>query len=221
MKVCTDACLFGAWVADKIASGEITPGNILDIGAGTGLLSLMLAQNSSAEIDALEIDEQAVHQSKENVAASLWDKKIHTHHCPVMEFVAAKKYDLIITNPPFYEDQLRSGDAQRDLAMHATALSFAELARAIKNNLSADGHAAVLLPHARLKYFEKELCEEGLFIAEKITIAHSPAHPLFRSFLLIAFTQLPSLERTIMIKDSIGAYSEEFCRLLKDYYLAL
>ena len=221
MKVCTDACLFGAWVADKIESGEIAPVNILDIGSGTGLLSLMLAQKTSANTDAVELDEQAVLQSKENSAASPRAKNIHIHHCTIIEFVAENKYELIICNPPFYEDQLRSGDAQRDLARHATALSFAELAGAIKNNLSAAGHAAVLLPYDRVKYFEKELHEKGLFITEKINIAHTADHPFFRSFLLMAFNQLAVPETTIMIKDSTGAYSGEFCRLLKDYYLAL
>ena len=221
MKVCTDACLFGAWAADMISSGKIAPKNILDIGSGTGLLSLMLAQISSAEIDGVEIDDRAFHQSTENAAASSRLKNIRIYHCPITEFVTETKYDLVICNPPFYEDQLRSGNDQRNLAMHSTALSFIELADAIKTHLTQTGSAVVLLPYDRVNPFEKELNDKGLFITEKAHIAHSPAHPFFRSFLLISFIQQPVLESNILIKDSTDGYSEEFCRLLKDYYLAL
>ena len=221
MKVCTDACFFGAWVADKLASGELKANRILDIGSGTGLLGLMLAQKSSAEIDGVEIDKKAYLQSTDNIAASPWADNIHIYHCALNDFSVEEKYDLIICNPPFYEDQLKSGDAQRDLAMHATALSFVELAHAFKALLSEAGTAAVLLPYDRVSYLKEELTAGGLFITEKINIAHSPTHKHFRSFLQISPVPKLFTEKELLIKDSAGVYSEEFCRLLKDYYLSL
>src|SRR3954469_11797521 len=107
MKVCTDACLFGAYVADRF---QITNSkfHVLDIGAGTGLLSLMLAQkNSTVQIDAVEIDKAASEQAKENFKHSLWRDRLHIHHQPIQEF-GMNTYNLIISNPPFYENDLKS-----------------------------------------------------------------------------------------------------------------
>ena len=220
MKVCTDACLFGAWVADKIERGEIQPGNILDIGTGTGLLSLMLAQQSAAAIDAVEIDAPAFEQATENIAASPWAAKIKIHHLSIADLAPDKKYDLIISNPPFYENQLRSTDEKRNAAMHDSGLSFGELALSVKKNLTEKGIAAILLPYDRVESFEKELFKQQLFITEKLHVSHSPSHPFFRSLLMISLNKSTCREAILSIKDNAGGYSNEFIALLKDYYLA-
>ncbi len=219
MKVCTDACLFGAWVADKISSGKISSNRILDIGSGTGLLSLMLAQKSTATIDAVEIDPDAFQQASENIAGSVWKDKIKIHHQSILDFTSPEKYDLIISNPPFYENDLRSEDEGRNKAMHDTALNFENLAKAIKGHLSETGTAMVLLPHHRAPAFEKALNSEGLYIQEKMNVAHSPKHSFFRSMLRIGFEKINVQENILVIRNEQNEYSEDFNFLLKDYYL--
>ena len=125
MKVTTDGCLFGAWAASLIQS--INPQQILDIGTGTGLLSLMLAQQTTATIDAVEIDEAAAVQANQNVASSKWKKQITIHQTNILNYSKNIQYDFIVTNPPFFVNDLRSNDAKRNLAMHSSHLSLIEL----------------------------------------------------------------------------------------------
>ena len=110
MKVCTDSCLFGAWIAAKIAKRYLDPKRILDIGTGTGLLSLLLAQKTDARIDAVEIAGEAFNQSKENFSASPWSEKITAYHADIKSWNAPSKYDLLICNPPFFENDLLPPD---------------------------------------------------------------------------------------------------------------
>ena len=219
MKVCTDACLFGAWVANKIELKEINADNILDIGCGTGLLSLMLAQKTKAQIDAVEIDKNAFEQAKENINLTEWKEQINIHHGSIIDFKSPKKYGLIICNPPFYENQLKSIDAARNRAMHATTLSYEDLIIALKNNLAQEGSAAVLLPYYAIKEFEETLSKNQLFIYEKCNVSHSPRHPFFRKMVIFSGVKKESSEYSISIKNNNNFYSEEFIELLKDYYL--
>src|SRR6478672_11745355 len=103
MKVCTDACIFGAWVSNTIA-GRLHAGNCLDIGTGTGLLALMAAQKSTLHIDSIEIEKNAYVQAGENFSKSPWKDRIEIFHGDINAFSVTKKYDLIISNPPFFEN---------------------------------------------------------------------------------------------------------------------
>lgn len=219
MKVCTDACLFGAWVAKKIEENKIKADNILDIGCGTGLLSLMIAQKSTAQIDAVEIDKNAFEQAEENIGLSTRKHRIRIHNNCITNYKSSNKYELIICNPPFYENQLKSNNDGRNKAMHATTLSYLELADSLKKNLAENGFAAVLLPYSIVKNFEEVLFTQQLFIVEKINVAHSPLHPFFRSMLLISTIKEGLSEYSLSIKKSEKEYSTEFIELLKDYYL--
>ncbi len=221
MKVCTDACLFGAWVSKKLETNEISGENILDIGCGTGLLSLMLAQKSVGKIDAVEIDEGAFEQAKENINATRWSESITIHHGSIVNFESLKKYDLIISNPPFYENQLKSEDKHRNVALHATTLSYFELVTAIKKNLAPNGIAGILLPYQCINNFDETLLNQKLFIVEKLNVAHSASHPFFRSLLLISNKENELWEDALSIKNADKEYSTEFKKLLKDYYLNL
>ncbi|MEP6616520.1 MAG: methyltransferase, partial [Ginsengibacter sp.] len=139
MKVCTDACVFGGWLANKMTIIGRDSQNFLDIGTGTGLLSLMVAQKSSVEIDAIEIEENAFVQARENFRSSPWSKVLHAIHGDVTTYPFRKKYDLIICNPPFYESDLRSPDDKKNQARHDESLRLDELVNVVSNLLNSDG----------------------------------------------------------------------------------
>src|SRR5258705_6346666 len=129
MKVTTDACLFGAWVAIEAGILESEDGSILDIGAGTGLLSLMLAQKTNVSIDSVEIDEAAAKQARENADASPWKERIFVMpgDAKYMAYTLCKNFDIIISNPPFYENELASPDHHKNIAHHDGGLLLDEL----------------------------------------------------------------------------------------------
>jgi tRNA1Val (adenine37-N6)-methyltransferase len=220
MKVCTDACILGAWVADKIYNRQINASSILDIGAGTGLLGLMLAQKSTAKIDAVEIDENAFVQATGNFKQSLWNERLQAFQGDVKNFDSIE-YDFIISNPPFYEDDLLSPQQNKNIAKHDESLNFNELLSAIKKLISSSGNFAVLLPYHRINYFEKLAGENYFFLKEKLLIKPTLQHQYFRGILLFNQTESNFSEQELVIKKEDGSYSEEFIQLLKDYYLNL
>ncbi len=218
MKVCTDACLFGAYVANKLEQDKLPIKNILDIGTGTGLLSLMLAQKVNTMIDAVELNEVAHMQAKGNIEVAPF-KNINIHHADILAFSSKVKYDFIICNPPFFENQLKSANKERNAAMHATTLSYIQLTEVIKQNLSENGIAALLLPFYALQDFTKILSAEYLFINDQINVKHNPTKPFFRAMLRISLKKTTINLEEISIKNKDGQYADEFVNLLKDYYL--
>jgi len=218
MKVTTDACLFGAWCANKIK--EINPKNILDIGAGTGLLSLMLAQNINALIDAVEIDEQATSQAKQNINTSLFENKISIHHSPIQNFETNILYDFIITNPPFFENDLHSNNSQRNTALHSTQLQLTELIVHIKRLLKPEGYFAILLPYHRAIYFES--LAKNFYLINKTVVQQTTQHNYFRTMLFYSNSNNQKTEiNSICINQSNNIYTKEFIELLQPYYLYL
>lgn len=222
MKVCTDACLFGAFVANEIQSGKQDAiKNILDIGTGTGLLSLMLAQKLHASIDTVEIDTSAFEQAKENIAQSLFKEKIEIFNADITQFSTGKKYDYIISNPPFFEDDLKSDNEKKNAAKHDITLTLQELLHNIDRLLNTKGFFAVLLPFHRSKYFEEEAANLNLYLTKKISVKQTPKHNYFRSILIFSRKSAISLQEEISIKNDDEKYTDEFTNLLKDYYLYL
>ena len=221
MKVCTDSCLFGAWVNEVIALNGIALSNALDIGTGTGLLSIMLAQENDIEIDAIEINEDAANQAIQNVASSLWKNKVHIYNQSLQEFEPQKKYDIIFSNPPFFENDLTSSDKNKNAAKHDSTLTLDVLIDFIKNNLAEIGYAAVLLPFHRTAYVETLLEKHALFTIEKMQVRQSVRHDFFRTMIFFTNTKGKSSEvKEMSIHDEERSYTEAFGKLLSRYYLA-
>jgi tRNA1Val (adenine37-N6)-methyltransferase len=220
MKVCTDACLFGAWVAESVGSGQSAVGSILDIGAGTGLLSMMLAQKSSALIDAVELDEDAAGQALENFEATPWKERLQVIRADARSVHLGRKYDLIISNPPFFENDLKSGNAQRNIALHGEALSLEELLAVIKKHLADNGRLAVLLPYHRKEECKELAAAEGFYPMEEVSVKQTPAHSHFRVMILFTTIKGSIKDLEIIIRDK-EQYSSAFKDLLQDYYLNL
>ena len=220
MKICTDACLFGAWVVDNVEMTSLK--NILDIGTGTGLLSLMLAQFSQASINAVEIEPMAVAQANENFKASKWKEQLHIHATSIIEYAKKqeKQFDLIISNPPFFEQQLKSNNTQRNIAMHSANLTLTELANCMIKLLTDSGKAAILLPWNRSEEW-KEIAEKmGLFCIKEAAVKQSTSHSYFRTMIIMQKKATISNFDAITIKEG-NEYSKEFSQLLAPYYLAL
>lgn len=222
MKVCTDACLFGAFVANTLSNERYKILNCLDIGAGTGLLSLMYAQkNPEAVIDAVEIEENAYNQAKENFTRSKWNDRLNIFYSNAKNFVPGKKYDLIISNPPFYENELSSHNINKNIAKHDGGLLLQDLLSIIRILLCDNGCFAVLLPFHRIEYFENLAGKNNFFLQEKVLIRQTPAHNFFRGILNFSNTRSATNITELIIKNEDGNYTEKFTGLLKDYYLKL
>ena len=221
MKVCTDACLLGAWTAEKMNDRKFLPKNILDIGTGTGLLSLMLAQKTKAVVHAIELDENAAAQATDNFHKSPWADHIFLFHTSIQRFPATIKYDWIISNPPFFEDDLHSDDAAKNAAKHDTTLTIDELLKAINIHLKDDGYASLLIPYHRVAYLNSLLTRRGLFINETLFVKQTPKHGFFRAIILLSKIQLEAKSEELVIHDEHRNYTPAFTGLLKEYYLKL
>lgn len=218
MKVCTDACLFGAFVTNTRLATSLC----LDIGTGTGLLSLMLAQkNNNARIDAVEIDKDAAAQAQENFDASPWAENIQVYNEDILAFAPGKQYDCIISNPPFFEDDLQSPDQGKNNAKHNSTLNLVQLLNFTNEHLAPAGFFAVLLPFHRVEYFIENASKAGFFLTRKILIKQTIKHKFFRGILFFKRLEKKTQYNEIIIKDTDNNYTPGFIELLKDYYLFL
>lgn len=221
MKVCTDACIFGAWIAEMASNSRLPLANCLDVGSGTGLLSLMFAQkNPYTLIDAVEIEEKAYGQANVNFSNSKWNDRLKIFHTDVKDFVSQRKYELIISNPPFYENELLSNEKNKNIAKHDKGLTLKDIIAIVKMHLSATGFFAVLLPYHRIKYFEELAEENNLFPQSKLLIRQTRLHNFFRGILFLGKNKTTMETNDLTIKDN-NSYTEEFTVLLRDYYLTL
>ena len=219
MKIGTDGVLLGAWT--PLINN---PFNVLDIGAGTGILSLMLAQRSNAEqIDAIEIDEDAYEQCVENFEASPWGDKLFCFHAGLDEFVdePEDEYDLIISNPPFYTDDYKSENTSRDLARFEDALPFEELIEAAALLLSDNGIFSVIIPFKEEERFIS-LCKELDLFPLKITrVKGTPTSEIKRSLLAFCRMEQTPLIDELVIEISRHNYTPEYIELTKEFYLKM
>jgi tRNA1Val (adenine37-N6)-methyltransferase len=217
MKVTTDACLFGAWANSKIRSAE----NLLDIGAGTGLLSLMLSQNRSINIDAIEIESSCHEQLCQNIKDSPFSSSINAIIGDIKDWQTDKPYQVVISNPPFYEKQLRSDQTGVNLARHGDGLTLDALFSHAKRLMSSKGFFYVLMP-----FYRKDECinianQSQLFPVSIADVKQSPFHDPFRVMIQFSTTMSDTETETIIIKKNASEYSDAFKLLLEQYYLYL
>ncbi|NMH25462.1 tRNA1(Val) (adenine(37)-N6)-methyltransferase [Flavobacterium solisilvae] len=220
MKIGTDSVLLGAWCPI-----DNNPFSILDIGAGTGVLSLMLAQRSHAEqIDALEIDEDAYEQCVENFEASPWSDRLFCFHAGLDEFIEEPEdeYDIIISNPPFYSEDYKTDNSQRDLARFQDAMPFEELVEAADLLLSENGIFAIIIPYKEEERFI-DLCTEVELFPVKVTrVKGSHTTPIVRSLLAFKRFELSTLTADeLVIEINRHEYTDDYINLTKDFYLKM
>jgi len=219
MKVGTDGVLLGAWCPI-----DNNPYSVLDIGAGTGILSLMLVQRSKAEqIDAIEIDENAYEQCVENFEASPWGDRLFCFHAGLDEFVeeTEDKYDLIVSNPPFYTEDFKTENTARDLARFQDAMPFEDLVEAAHLLLSENGIFAVIIPFKEEEKFIA-LAKDFELHPFKITrVKGTPTTEIKRSLLAFSKTQKQTLIDELIIETARHQYTEDYIALTKDFYLKM
>ncbi|MFC4723186.1 tRNA1(Val) (adenine(37)-N6)-methyltransferase [Geojedonia litorea] len=219
MKIGTDAVLLGAWTSLKTI-----PNTILDIGAGTGVIALMLAQRSSAElIDAIEIDEDAYEQCVDNFEQSHWGDRLFCYHASLEEFAEEieEKYDLIVANPPFYAEDFKSDNVLRDMARFQDAMPFEHLLESVSKLLSEKGVFSVVIPFKEENRFIDLASTFHLFPNTILRVKGNPSSEIKRSLIEFSFSKTNPKVDHLIIETSRHQYTEDYINLTKDFYLKL
>ena len=226
MKIGTDSVLLGAW-----ASIKDNPFSILDIGAGTGVLSLMLAQRTNAElIDAIEIDDDAYEQCVNNFEQSPWGDRLFCYHASLEEFVdeIEDKYDLIISNPPFYTEDYRTENEQRDLARFSDAMPFEHLIESASQLLSDNGLFSVIIPFKEEESFINIALKFNLFPNRLLRVKGNQSSETKRSLIEFYFHTVPASRQEsdkkitkLIIETNRHQYTQDYINLTKDFYLKM
>ncbi|MEE3652078.1 MULTISPECIES: tRNA(1)(Val) (adenine(37)-N(6))-methyltransferase TrmN [unclassified Brenneria] len=217
MKVGTDGILLGAWTPVAGVS------RILDIGCGSGLIALMLAQRTRhhVQIDAVELDAAAGRQAGENIAASPWSERMRVYVDDVVNFAAAgpASYPLIISNPPYYAPGVACGTAQRAQARYTTALTHEILLDCVRRLITPDGVFCVVLPTAVADDFIPLAQRRNWFLRQRLDVSEYHSRPAHRTLLALSPQSGECLTRQLVIRDADRRYSTEFQALTKDFYL--
>lgn len=220
MKIGTDGVLLGAWTPI-----DNNPKSVLDIGTGTGIIALMLAQRSYADqIDALEIDENAYEQAVDNFENSPWGDRLFCFHAGLDEFVEEPEdeYDLIVSNPPFYSEDYRSENEQRDLARFQEAMPFEDLIDAAALLLSENGIFSVIIPYKEEERFIDMCAEVELFPIKVTRVKGSHKTPIVRSLLAFKRYELAVLVADeLVIEINRHEYTDDYIELTNAFYLKM
>ena len=220
MKIGTDGVLLGAW-----APTTNNPFSVLDIGTGTGIIAMMLAQRTNAEqIDALEIDEAAYEQAVDNFENSPWSDRLFCFHAGLDEFIEEPEdeYDLIISNPPFYSEDFKSDNAQRDLARFQDAMPFQDLIEAADLLLSENGIFAVIIPFKEEEKFLALATEFELYPFKITHVKGTPTTEIKRSLLALSRNKTTDLVNDeLVIEVERHVYTPEYIALTKEFYLKM
>jgi tRNA1Val (adenine37-N6)-methyltransferase len=221
MKVGTDGILLGAWA--NIPDNS----QILDIGTGTGLLALMLAQRSQTSentvIDAVEIDYDAYLQAMDNVNRSPWGDRINVYYSSIQNFsvTCSKQYDLIISNPPFFENSYKPSQKTRTLARHSDSLLQSDILQITEQLLKVNGRLAIIYPIDLANSFLSKSEAFNLFCDRKVLVKPTPKNPVKRILIELTKTQFPLQETTLTIEENKHIYTEDYITLVKEFYLNL
>ncbi|MEP1096165.1 MAG: methyltransferase [Cyclobacteriaceae bacterium] len=220
MKVTTDACLFGAYVANQIQKTNEEPRNILDIGCGTGLLTLMLAQiTSKSGIDAIDMSESASTETQGNFEISPWNSRLSSKHSSLQHFDQSKRYDLIICNPPFFGKNQKGMVKQRNQAIHNDHLTMEELSEGIVRLLTKEGVAWIMYPEWEMKAFIKWMEKNSMSPGHVVLVRNKEKAAVFRMIVKFSYLQSAFTQRELLIRNNDGNYSHDFSELVKGYYL--
>lgn len=215
MKVGTDGVLLGAWC--QVGNAK----RILDIGTGSGVIALMLAQRSSTHacVDAIEISELSASQAAANVQASPWPDKVQVIPGDVKAFQTTHSYDLIVSNPPYFSNSLLPPNQGRMAARHDGDLSFLELVAALNRLLNKDGTFCLILPVAEATEFRKISQLAGLHLSRLTKFQTRAAKPPERELMAFVRNQTTTIEDTLLLYDAANRKSEDYLRLTGDFYL--
>jgi tRNA1Val (adenine37-N6)-methyltransferase len=219
MKIGTDGVLLGAWT-----SVENNPQAILDIGAGTGILSLMMAQRSNAQtIEAIEIDDDAFEQCAENFENSPWADRLFCFHASLLEYIEAVNdtFDLIICNPPFYAEDYKTDNDARDLARFNDAMPFEHIIYAAVNLLSEDGVLAVVIPKKEESNLIELASMAGLYPKRILHVKGNPDAEIKRSLIEFTFEEYDVKSSELIIETGRHQYTKDYIELTKDFYLKM
>ena len=220
MKVGTDGVLLGAWANPK------KPFSILDIGTGTGVIALQMAQRTDAElIDALEIDATAFEQAVENFEVSDWGDRLYCYHASLQEFVdeVEEKYDFIISNPPFYTTTFKENSIsdQRALARHTQNLPFETLLKSTSKLLSEEGTSAFIIPFESESEFLHIAANFGFFPNRITRVKGTEKSEIKRSLLQLSFQKSTPEIKTLVIEIERHIYTQDYKDLVQGFYLKM
>jgi len=219
MKVTTDGTLLGAWA--NCSSAE----NILDIGAGTGLITLMLAQRCDAHIVAVEPGDKSFEELVENISASPWSSRISLYQMTFQDFTGDKrqkvpaKFDMIVSNPPFFVNDKLPDDPAKAAARHTVTLSYDNLLAGVVKTLSREGKFSIILPAEVRSYFISMAVDNKLFCNRVLQIRSRPGKNISRILLEFSRTKMPLRTRELVIHNGIS-YTKDYKNLTRDYYIS-
>lgn len=214
MKVGTDGVLLGAWADVKHTQ------HILDIGTGTGLVALMLAQRSQATIAAIEIDHDAASQAEQNINLSAWQERITVFEQDFKMFETETRFDLIVSNPPYFVDALTSPEAKRTQARHAASLSYKDLFHGAKARLMPNGKFCVILPADVTSQVITIATEAGLYLHKQLDVITSPGKSPKRSLMEFRlYVALQVEQNCLLLEEERHQLSQAYYELTRDFYL--
>ncbi|WP_186371693.1 tRNA(1)(Val) (adenine(37)-N(6))-methyltransferase TrmN [Yersinia alsatica] len=217
MKVGTDGVLLGAWAPVEKAR------KVLDIGCGSGLIALMIAQRSApeVEIDGVELEPEAAQQASSNAAQSPWAERVHIYAQDIHQFAECHphQYDLIVSNPPYFAPAVACRDEARDTARYTGSLTHDALLNCAEKLITKEGVFCVVLPHDLGEELARLAVQQDWFVHCQVDIRDRPGKPLHRMLLTLSRQPAETQYQHLDLRQSEGVYSPEFCALISEFYL--